>query len=133
MYMPIVKRTYKSELKKNAKDALKKIHRETELLIQKLKKTNKRNPDYPKCEQFCKNDYLVETNKIFKQSAKKYKIPYTPSKQEDHFLNNVCKKTFCNTKCDGYDFMVKSRKSNFIKGKTKNGFNKTYKKNTIDG
>jgi hypothetical protein len=122
---------YKAELIKSGEDALKKLYKETELLTKKLKRTYKRNPQYPKCEEFCEHDYRVETDNNFKRSAKKYNIPYKQSSQEQHFLNNVCKKTYCNTKCDGYDFMF--NKINFIKKNTKNGFNKTYKKRMIDG
>jgi hypothetical protein len=125
---------YKDELKKSGEDALKKMYKETELLTKKIKTANKRNPQYPICERFCEQDYRVETDKIFKRSAKKYNIPYKPSSsQEQHFVNNVCKKMFCNTKCDGYDFTFNNKKVNFIKKNTKNGFNKTYKKKMVNG
>jgi hypothetical protein len=124
---------YKDELKKTGEDELKKIHKDAELLIKKLRSTNKKNPQYPKCESFCERDYRVKVDKIFKRSAKKYNVPYTtPTKKEIMFADNVCKKTYCNSKCDGYDFRFDNKTINFIKKNQKNGFNKTYKKKMIN-
>ena len=80
-----------------------------------------------RCNHFCKDDYMVEMKKVFKKSAKKYGIPYKlPTKQEDEFSYNTCKKTFCNKKCKGYDFNGDKNKQLTFKKKIKNGFQNTY-------
>jgi hypothetical protein len=48
-----------------------------------------------KCENFCKNNYLIKINNVLKNSAKKYGNPYKPpTKEENEFAYNVCKKSF---------------------------------------
>jgi hypothetical protein len=106
-------------------DFLKKMYMESDKLTKKLKSTHKRNPNYSKCERFCEGDYRIETDKLFKKTSKKFNVPYKKSSpQEQQFVNNVCKKTYCNTQCDGY---------NSLYGRTKTGFNKAYKPKIIDG
>jgi len=71
---------------------------------------------YQPCEKFCKKDYIVETDKAYRKSAKKYNQPYKPTKEDFKFRYDVCKKTFCNRKCEGYPIQIKH----------KNGFQKEY-------
>jgi hypothetical protein len=97
-------------------------------LLNKSKKNNKKinktmnKSTLKKCEDFCKKDYMVEMNKVFKKSSKKYNVPYNPTKQDNDFAYQTCKKTFCNEKCEGYDNLAK----------TKNGFQKTYSTHKVD-
>lgn len=75
---------------------------------------------YKKCEEFCKNDYMKEQEKIFQKLNKNFKMPHKKrTKKQMNFDFNVCKKVFCNKKCEGFFSM------NFRK--IKNGFHKTYK------
>jgi hypothetical protein len=67
------------------------------------------------CDFFCKEDYLPAMDKVFK----KYDASYKRSKN----AINVCKKTFCNKKCRGYNA--------YISKKNKSGFQKTYTKAQI--
>ena len=55
-----------------------------------------------KCDQFCKKDYSVEMDKVYKKNAAKYKIKYTRSKKDKDFTYTDCKKIYCNKKCDGH-------------------------------
>jgi len=94
--------------------------------IRKLNKTVN-NTSLKKCENFCKKDYIPEINKSIRKNAKKYNISYKfPTKQENELAYNTCKKTFCNQKCDGYDFFGdKKQQKNFHK-KIKDGFQNTF-------
>lgn len=93
----------------------------------KLNKTVKNKTTLKKCEDFCKNDYMVEMKKVFKLMYKKYKIPWkSPTKQEDEFDYNTCKKTFCNEKCEGYDMFGDKQRQIEFKKNIKNGFKDTY-------
>ena len=86
-----------------------------------------------KCERFCKNDYVAEMNNVFKKTAKNHNQPYIPpTKQDNEFTYNTCKKSFCNPSCDGYDFFGDKIKQAEFKTKLKNGFHKTYDTNTIE-
>ena len=39
-----------------------------------------------KCENFCKKDYMVEMDKVYRNSAKKYNSKYIPpTKKENKF------------------------------------------------
>ena len=60
------------------------------------------NKTLKRCDHFCKNDYIVEMNKVFKKNAKKYKIKYTRRPIESNFDYTDCKKVFCNPLCSGY-------------------------------
>jgi len=99
---------------------LQRIHNHTKKINKNLK--NKSTKFYSKCDQFCKNDYMVEIDKVYRKSAKKWKQEYKPSKSDLVFRYNVCKKTFCNSKCEGYP----------IKIKHKNGFQKKYNNPEVD-
>ena len=112
---------------------LQKIMDKSKSFSNKLNKTIKNKQILNKCEDFCKNDYMVEMKKVFKNSSKKNNIPYiSPTKQEDEFYYNTCKKTFCNEKCDGYDFFGDKQKQIDFKKKIKNGFQDTYSTNQIE-
>jgi hypothetical protein len=109
----LLQRTY-NKLKKN---------------IKKLNKTSKNKPSLKKCESFCKKDYMVEMNKLFKKYDKNYK----PTKQENEFSYNTCKKTFCNENCIGYDFFGNKQEELRFQKKIKNGFQKTYSRDRVEG
>jgi hypothetical protein len=113
------------------KKVLKKVFKTIEKsrkCMKKLNKSVKNKTGFKKCEQFCKNDYVVEMKRIEKKIAKQYDLPYfnTKEKELDKNMYNDCKKTFCNEKCDCYD------PSGYNKKNIKNGFHKTYSKNKID-
>jgi hypothetical protein len=59
---------------------------------------------------------MVEMDKVFRKLAKKWNQPYNLTKEDLKFRYNLCKKTFCNSKCEGYPFQIKH----------KNGFQKEY-------
>jgi hypothetical protein len=119
--------------KKKNKNILQKIMNKSKSFNKKLNKTIKNKTTLKKCEDFCKNDYMVEMKKVFKKSSKKYNIPYkSPTKQEDEFAYNTCKKTFCNEKCEGYDFFGDKQKQIDFKKKIKNGFQDTYSRNKVE-
>jgi len=65
---------------------------------------------------------MVEIDKVYRKSAKKWKQEYKPSTSDLDFRYNVCKRTFCNSKCEGYP----------IKIKHKNGFQKKYNNPEVD-
>jgi hypothetical protein len=118
--------------KKRNRKILQKIMNKSNSFSKKLNKTIKNKPTLKKCEDFCKNDYMVEMKKVFKKSFEKYNIPYkSPTKQEDKFTYNACKKTFCNEKCEGYDLFGDKQKQIDFKKKIKNGFQDTYSTNKI--
>ena len=50
------------------------------------------NKTLKRCDHFCKQNYTVEMNKVFKQNAKKYKIQYTRRPIEANFDYTDCKK-----------------------------------------
>ena len=93
-----------------------------------MNKTIKNKSILKKCEAFCKNDYMVEMNKVFKKSSEKWRVPYNPTKEDNKFMYNTCKKTFCNEKCEGYDFSGNKQKKINFKKKIKNRkrLNKTF-------
>jgi hypothetical protein len=94
------------------------LRNKTKKIVRQLNKSIKNKFHLQKCESFCKNDYLIEMDKVYKNNAKKWKVPYNPTKKDREFSYNVCKKTFCNTKCEGYP-------------KKLNRFSKSYSKNKI--
>jgi hypothetical protein len=103
-------------------NALKDLRQKEENFIQKLNKTI--NKDSLKtCENFCKNDYLVEMAKEEKKLSKKYHVnPFKRTKSDVQFSNNVCKKSYCNVKCAGYPAFYNKT----TKRKIKNGFHKSF-------
>ena len=96
-----------------------------------LKKTGKKH--LYKCDDFCIKDYMVEMKKVFKKSSEKYNIPYkSPTKHENKLDYNTCKKTFCNKKCEGYDFFGNIKQQKKFNNKIINGFQTSYSTNRID-
>ncbi len=92
------------------------LREHTKKIIKKIKnKTSKSS--YKPCEQFCKKDYMVEMDNVYRKSAKKYNQVYKPTKEDLKSRYNVCKKTFCNSQCEGYPIQIKH----------KNGFQKEYR------
>lgn len=117
--------------KKRNRKILQKIMNKTKSFSKKLNKTIKNKSSLKKCENFCKNDYMVEMNKVFKKSGEKYNVPHNPTKEDNDYMYNVCKKTFCNEKCDGYDFFGDKQAQTDFKKKIKNGFQDTYSTNKV--
>lgn len=117
--------------KKNKK-ILRKIMNKSKSFSKKLNKTIKNKPTLKKCEDFCKNDYMVEMEKVFKKGSKNNNSYKSPTKQEYEFAYNTCKKTFCNEKCEGYDFFGDKQKQIDFKKKIKNGFQDTYSTNKVE-
>ena len=116
-----------------SKNALQKIMNRTKKFSKKLNKTIKNKSALKKCENFCKNDFLIKMNNILKNSAKKYGNPYkSPTKEDNEFAYNTCKKSFCNEKCDGYDFFGNKQQQLEFKKKIKNGFQKGYSKDRVE-
>ena len=107
------------------------IKNKSKLFSKKLNKTIKNKSSLKKCEDFCKNDYMVEMNKVFKKSGEKWNVPYNPTKEYSDFMYNNCKKTFCNEKCEGYDFFGDKQKQIDFKKKIKNGFQDRYSTNKV--
>jgi hypothetical protein len=114
------------------KNVLKKIFNKSKKLSKKLSKKTKNKSGFKKCEFFCKNDYLVEMNKVFKKSGEKWNVPYNPTKQDSDFIYNNCKKTFCNENCEGYDFYGDKKKQEEFKKKIKKNFQNTYTQDKIN-
>lgn len=118
-------------MNKSKKSIMKKIMNKSNKFIKKLNKTVKNKSGLKKCDIFCKKD-LMGMNKKIKELSVKFKIPYrTPTKEEDEFAYNTCKKSFCNEKCDGYDFFDDKQKQIDFKKKIKNGFQDTYSTENI--
>jgi len=117
--------------KKKNRKTFQKIMNKSKSFSKKLNKTIKNKLSLKKCEDFCKNDYMVEMNKVFKKSGEKWRVPYNPTKDDNDFMYNTCKKTFCNEKCEGYDFFGDKQQQINFKKKIKNGFQDTYSKNKV--
>lgn len=97
------------------------------------RKTIKNKNKNKSCEDFCKNDYMVEMKKVMKKSSEKYNIPYiSPTKEDDEFTFKTCKKNFCNEKCEGFDFMGNQQQQANFKKKIKNGFQKSYSPKEVE-
>jgi len=84
-----------------------------------------------KCENFCKNDYTLEMEKVSKEFHKKYsKGTYNPTKSTKEINYNACKKKFCNENCDGI-LNDKQQQLEYLK-KINNGFSESYSKDKIE-
>ena len=105
------------------KNSLQKFMNNTKKFVQHLKRTSKNKKAFRNCEKFCKDDYTVEMGKMYKKYG-----PYHPTKQENEWYTNVCKKVFCNEKCEGEGELISTN----LKKNTKNGFKKTYKNDRVD-
>lgn len=115
-----------------SKKVLQKIMNKSKKFSKRLNKTIKNKSTLKKCEQFCKKDYMVEMNKVFKKSGEKWNVPYNPTKEYNNFMYNTCKKTFCNEKCEGYDLFGYKQKQIDFKKKIKNGFQNSYSTNKVE-
>ena len=97
----------------------------------KSKNTMKNKSGLKKCENFCKNDYTLEMEKVSGEFYKKHlKTPYNPSKVTREINYNACKKKFCNEKCEGI-LNDKQQQLEYIKT-LNNGFSKSYSKDKIE-
>jgi len=85
-----------------------------------------------KCDNFCKNDYITEMDKINKLNMNKYfKIPYKPPSKATMDINyNSCKKKFCNTNCEG--IIIDKQKELEYKKMINNGFHKSYSNDKVE-
>ena len=84
------------------------------------------------CKHFCKKDYMIEMNKVFKKNYEKNNIPYQPpTEKENKLMYKSCKKSFCNKSCDGFDFFGDVAQQKQFKKKIKNGFHDRYSNNEI--
>lgn len=117
----------KSKSKRNKK-ILQNIYNKSKSNIKKINKTMKNKETLNKCDNFCKKDYMVEMDKLFR----KYNTNYSPTKKDNEFAYNTCKKTFCNEKCIGYDFFGNKQEQHNFQKKIKNGFQKTYTTDRIE-
>jgi len=131
----MVKSKKNKHLQKHIKKTLKlkkgQIMNKTKNFSKKLNKTIKNTSAFKNCENFCKNDYMIERQKKGEKDSKKYNISYNPTKEEKEFTYNTCKKTFCNEKCDGYDLLGKNFELE-LKKNLKNGFKNTYSRKQIE-
>jgi hypothetical protein len=93
-------------------------------IVKRINKTKKNT--LKKCEHFCKNDYMVKMDKVYKKSAKKWKVVYSPTKKDKQYSYRVCKKTFCNPKCEGYDFYGNVKQQEKFKKQIQHGFQQSY-------
>jgi hypothetical protein len=94
-------------------------------------KTIKNKSGLEKCEKFCKNDYMVETEKNRKMNMDKYFNGYKPSSKETQdVVYNTCKKRFCNENCEG--ILNDKQKQLEYKKMINNGFHKSYSKDKIE-
>ena len=117
--------------KSKKRKILQKIMKKSNSFSKKINKTIKNKSSLKKCEDFCKNDYMVEMNKVFKKSGEKWNVPYNPTKKDNDFMYNNCKKIFCNEKCEGFDLFGDKQKQIDFKKKIKNGFQDTYSTNKV--
>ena len=120
------------QTKKKGKKILQKIMDKSKKFSKNLNKTIKNKSSLKKCENFCKKDYMKYMDKKIKIFSKKHNMEYKhPTKEENEFTFNTCKKTFCNVKCDGYDlYGDKKRQLDFKKG-IKDGFQHSYSKDKV--
>lgn len=105
---------------------LQKIMNHSSKFSKNLDKENAKNSAYPKCNQFCNNEFINKKTKQMKQIAKITKTKYILPKKNRKFMIEVCKKTFCNPKCNGYkDLQTKEFNKKFTR-KNKTGYNTDY-------
>jgi hypothetical protein len=104
-------------------NALNKLVKKEKKALSKINKTIKNKGSIKKCENLCITDYLANPSPQFLKDNR----PYGPlTKPERDYMYNLCKKTMCNPKCDGYDFNGNVEKQNEYKKLIKNGFTKKY-------
>ena len=54
--------------------------------VNKAIKQQSRKKQNKQCDQFCKKDYMIQMDSVFRKSAKKYKIPYNPTKKDKQLM-----------------------------------------------
>jgi hypothetical protein len=95
----------------------------------KQRKTQKKSTQSTKskkpCDQFCKNDYVVEMDKKYD------KFDSDTAESSKNIIYSTCKKVFCNKTCKGYN-EYKGKELAKFQSKIKNGFHTNYKKNRIN-
>ena len=99
-------------------------------MVKRTKRT-KTNNSTKRCNNFCKNDYMKVMDKVMEQFNKIYKEPKLTKKQRQNYLK-ICKKTYCNEKCEGYDFYGDKKKQKQFQEKIKDGFQSSYSKDKIE-
>jgi hypothetical protein len=82
-------------------------------------KTLKKTAPLKRCHDFCKNDYLVELNRVEKEDLQTFNPSYKPTKEANLQKYKSCKRIFCNEGCKCYD-------SPSDKLRIQNGFQKEY-------
>ena len=117
--------------KKRSRKMFQKIMNKAQSFSKKLNKTIKNKTSLKKCEGFCKNDYVVEMNKVLKKSGEKWNVPHNPTKEDNDYMYNICKKTFCNEKCEGFHYLGNKQAKTDFKKKIKNGFQDEYSTNKV--
>jgi hypothetical protein len=101
---------------------IKKQVNESRKVNRKNDKTFKNKSALKKCNRFCRKDYVPETNRAFKRFAKEYGEPYPiPTKDEDDYTYEVCKKLYCNEHCNGFGITEETKKKDMTYG-----FQKSY-------
>ena len=108
------------------KDFMKQIFDRSVALTKKIDKENKNNPAYPKCDKFCNNEYINKTTKNTKRVMKLFKRKFKQTKQDRKYAIQVCKKSYCNPKCDGYKYYMSDQIYKDFSKKIKNGYTKKY-------
>ena len=100
-----------------------------------VKKKPKHKSTLKKCETFCKKDYMPEMIKIKDKRRKEEKNPLAiklyglvdnyKTKVNDMEYKN-CKKTYCNEKCEGYDFNGDTKFQKEFQKRLNHGFDNAY-------
>jgi hypothetical protein len=104
--------------KKKLKKILKLIDK-TKKCMKHLNKTIKKTSSLKRCKDFCKNDYVVELNRVEREDLKKYNFASTPTKESNKQKYKSCQRIFCNEGCRCYD-------SPSDKARISKGFQKEY-------
>ena len=121
----------KTRLAKKILRFVKRDRKHTKKLLKRINKTYKNKPEFKKCEDFCKNEYATEIDKLRSMVAKKIDKKYAKTFRrknafgpKESIINN-CKKTYCNPKCEGFSQLAKKIGIDY-KTTVKNGFKKYY-------
>jgi hypothetical protein len=110
--------------KKKLKKVLKQMKR-TKKCMKDWKKSLKLTASLKRCNKFCKNDYVVELNRVEKEDLKEFNPLYKPTKEANYRKYKVCKGIFCNEGCKCYD-------SPSDKQRIKKGFQMEYSPGKIE-
>jgi hypothetical protein len=110
------------------KKKLKKVLNHMKKTKKCLKNWKKRlNPtaSLKRCNKFCKNDYVMELNRVEKEDLKTFNPSYKPTKEANYQKYTSCKRIFCNEGCQCYD-------SASDKQRIKHGFQREYSREKIE-